>query len=127
MSNNSNRDERRRQAFRLLGRADSLLGAAISGTAAIAASMVAGGYSWRAIVPLLFSVVLLIVALVFGARAGIIGTILAAAIFATFLFHPLGRLRVLDDGARANLGWMLLIGIGFSFLFAPPTSGFRRQ
>ncbi len=88
--------------------------------------MVAGGYPWRSLVPLLFSVVLLIIALVFGARAGIIGTLLAAGIFAAFLFQPLGRLRVLDEGARTNLGWMLLIGIGFSFLFAPPTSRLRR-
>lgn len=120
------RDERRRQTLRLLGRADSLVGGMISGTAAIAASMVAGGYPWRSLVPLLFSVVLLIIALVFGARAGIIGTLLAAGIFAAFLFQPLGRLRVLDEGARTNLGWMLLIGIGFSFLFAPPTSRLRR-
>ena len=127
MSIDVKRDQRRRQAVRLLGRADSLLGGMIAGTAAIAASLVAGGYSWRTLVPLLFSVVLLFIALVFGARAGIIGTLLAAAVFAGFLFDPLGRLHVSDSAARANLGWMLLIGIGFSFLFAPPSSGFRRQ
>jgi hypothetical protein len=34
---------------------------------------------------------------------------------------------VADESARGNLGWMMLIGIGFSFLFAPPSSGIRRH
>lgn len=127
MSAHAKRDERRCQALRLLGRADSLLGGMLAGTGAIVASLAAGGYSWRTIVPLLFSAVLLIIALVFGARAGIIGTLVAAAVFAAFLFDPLWRFHVADSSARVNLGWMLLIGMGFSFLFAPPSSGFRQQ
>jgi hypothetical protein len=34
---------------------------------------------------------------------------------------------VTDEAARGNLGWMMLIGIGFSFLFAPPASVIRRH
>jgi hypothetical protein len=90
-------------------------------------SLIAGGYRWQTFVPLVFTLVPLLIALVFGTRAGIIGTLLAATVFAAFLFQPLGRLRVTDAVARANLGWMLLIGVSFSFLFAPPTSGFRRH
>jgi K+-sensing histidine kinase KdpD len=89
--------------------------------------VVAGGYHWRAFVPLIFTFVLLVVALLFGARAGIIGTLLAATVFAAFLFQPLGRLGVVDTAARTNLAWMLLIGVSFSFLFAPPTSGLWRH
>jgi hypothetical protein len=48
-------------------------------------------------------------------------------IFASLLFNPMGNIQVADEAARGNLGWMTLIGIGFSFLFAPPTSGIRRQ
>jgi len=48
-------------------------------------------------------------------------------VFAAFLFAPTGSVSVANESARANLGWMLLIGIGFSFLFAPPGSGFRRH
>jgi hypothetical protein len=72
-------------------------------------------------------IVLLIIAGLFGARAGIIGTVLAAMIFASLLFNPMGNIQVADEAARGNLGWMMLIGIGFSFLFAPPTSGIRRH
>lgn len=89
--------------------------------------MLAGSHQWRVFVPLAFTFVLLLIALVFGARAGIVGTVLAGAIFAAFLFQPFGNLGVGDTSARSNIAWMLLIGISFSFLFAPPTSGLRRQ
>jgi K+-sensing histidine kinase KdpD len=79
------------------------------------------------VAPLIFTAVLLVTAAIFGARAGILGTVLAALVFAGFLFGPLGSIQVANDSARANLGWMLLIGIGFSFLFAPPSSTIRRH
>lgn len=75
--------------------------------------------------PLAFSVFLLAIAVVFGMRAGVIGSVLAAVVFAAFLFSPIGSVRVSSETARSNLGWMLLIGVAFSFLFAPPTSSFR--
>lgn len=106
---------------------NAAIGAAISGLAAAIISAVAQGHSWKDMVPLVFIVVLLVVAGFFGARAGILGTVLAALIFASFLFAPGGSLSVTSDSARANLGWMLLLGIAFSFLFAPPTSGLRRH
>jgi K+-sensing histidine kinase KdpD len=106
---------------------NAAIGAAISGVAAIVASALAQGHPWKDLVPLLFVIVLLVIAGLFGARAGIIGTVLAALIFASFLFAPSGSISVASDSARANLGWMLLIGIVFSFLFAPPTSGLRRH
>ncbi len=106
---------------------NAAIGAAISGAAAILASALAQGHPWKDLVPLLFVVVLLVIAGLFGARAGIIGTVLAALIFASLLFAPSGSISVASESARANLGWMLLIGIVFSFLFAPPTSGLRRH
>lgn len=106
---------------------DAAIGAVICGLAAIGTTAVSAGHSWQNLVPLVFIVVLLLVGGIFGTRAGIIGTILAALIFASFLFSPIGRLSVANDSARSNLGWMLFIGIAFSFLFAPPTSGFRRH
>jgi K+-sensing histidine kinase KdpD len=106
---------------------NAAIGAAISGVTAIIASAIAQGHPWKNLVPLLFVVVLLVIAGLFGARAGMIGTVLAALIFASFLFAPNGSISVASDSARANLGWMLLIGIVFSFLFAPPTSGLRRH
>jgi K+-sensing histidine kinase KdpD len=112
---------------RALRRADFLVGGIICAFAALLVSFLASGHEWQSFVPLVFLVVLGVVALYFGTRAGIVGTLAAAFIFAVFLFSPLGRVGVASYTARVNLGWMLLIGIGFSFLFAPPTSGLRRQ
>jgi K+-sensing histidine kinase KdpD len=89
--------------------------------------MLAENHPWKDVVPLVFTVVLLVVAAIFGFRAGVLGTVLAALVFAAFLFGPTRSLGVASDSARSNLGWMLLIGLVFSFLFAPPTSGFRRH
>jgi len=106
---------------------DAAIGGLVCALAALALSAAANGHGWKNLAPLIFTVVLLIIAGLFGSRAGIIGTVLAAMIFASFLFNPMGNIQVADESARGNLGWMMLIGIGFSFLFAPPTSGIRRH
>ena len=111
----------------LLMRSASFSGAAFGVLAAGAASWISAGHSWEAWVPLAFSVVLLVIALVFGTRAGVLATLLAASIFAVFLFQPTGSLRVAESTARANLGWMLLSGLAFSLLFAPSSTGFRHR
>jgi K+-sensing histidine kinase KdpD len=106
---------------------DAALGGLVCALAALALSAAANGHTWKNMAPLIFTVVLLIIAGLFGSRAGIIGTVLAAMIFASLLFNPTGNIQVSDEAARGNLGWMMLIGIGFSFLFAPPSSGMRRH
>jgi len=106
---------------------DAAIGGLVCALAAVGFSAAAEGHAWKNLVPLIFTSVLLVAAAVFGARAGILGTVLAALIFAGFLFGPVGSIQVANDSARANLGWMLLIGIGFSFLFAPPGSTIRRH
>jgi K+-sensing histidine kinase KdpD len=106
---------------------DAAIGGLVCGIAAVGLSAAAGGHEWKNIVPLLFTTVLLAIAALFGSRAGILGTVLAGVIFASFLFGPTGNIQVANEAARANLGWMMLIGIGFSFLFAPPSSGIRRR
>jgi K+-sensing histidine kinase KdpD len=112
---------------RVLRQVDYLIGGIICMMAALAVSVIAAGHAWQSFVPLFFVAVLALIALLFGTRAGILGTLAAAVVFAVFLFSPLGKVQVANDSARANLGWMLLIGIAFSFLFAPPTSGLRRE
>jgi K+-sensing histidine kinase KdpD len=106
---------------------DAAIGGLVCALAAVALSAAANGHAWKNMAPLIFTVVLLIIAGLFGSRAGIIGTVVAAMIFAGFLFNPMGNIQVADETARGNLGWMMLIGIGFSFLFAPPSSGIRRH
>jgi K+-sensing histidine kinase KdpD len=108
-------------------RRDLLIGGLICAGSAFGACLMAAGHSWEVSVPLVFSAVVLLTAMRFGARAGIVGTLLATLIFALFLFKPLGKLRVASEAARANLVWMLLMGVVFSFLFAPPPSGVRRS
>lgn len=105
---------------------DMTLGVILCGAAAFGVSIVAQGHSWKNTVPLLFSLVLLVVAGLFGSRAGILSTAIAAVVFTGFLFGPTGSMRVADEGARINLGWMMLIGMAFSLLFAPSTSSPRR-
>ena len=106
---------------------DAAIGGLVCALAAVGFSAAAEGHPWKNVAPLIFTAVLLVTAAIFGARAGILGTVLAALIFAGFLFGPVGSIQVANDSARANLGWMLLIGIGFSFLFAPPSSTIRRH
>lgn len=106
---------------------DAAIGGLVCALAAVGFSAAANGHPWKNLAPLIFTAVLLLIAALFGARAGILGTVLAAMVFAGFLFGPVGSIHVADESARANLGWMLLIGIGFSFLFAPPTSPIRRH
>ena len=105
----------------------TLVGSILCLVAAIFTAVFAHGHAWQVDVPLPFTVVLLVVALLFGARAGVIGTLLAALVFATHLFLPLGSIRIESNTARSNLGWMLMIGIAFSFLFAPHKSSLKRE
>jgi K+-sensing histidine kinase KdpD len=106
---------------------DAAIGALVCSLAALGAIAAAEGHSWKNMVPLVFAAILVVIAALFGAKAGILSTVLAALFFATFLFGPTGNIAVANESARSNLGWMLLIGIGFSFLFAPTSSGFRRH
>lgn len=69
--------------------------------------------------PLFCLVVVLAVAVRFGALTGILGSALSALLLAYFIFSPQHSLHVTDAAARANLSWLLLGGIILSFLFAP--------
>ena len=110
--------EHTQHRLRLGTKADPIIGALLCGAGAGAVTLVSANYTWRVFVPLAFTLVLLLISLIFGSRAGIIGTLIAAAVFAAFLFPPLGNITITDNGARSNLAWMLLIGVAFSFLFS---------
>jgi hypothetical protein len=53
-----------------------------------------------------------------GHLGTITGLVCAAMLFAVS-FQPIGSLAVASEAARANLGWMLLLGIPAAFLSAP--------
>jgi hypothetical protein len=110
----------------LLPLVDSLVGASLCGLVAILASTLARGHSWQIVTPLVFSGVLLLVSVVFGVRAGVLGTLVATVIFALLLFH-IEDIKLADEAAKGNLAWMLLLGLCFAFFFAPSSAAFRRR
>lgn len=65
----------------------------------------------RALLPLIFILVIVVAALRFGALASAIGTFIASLVFAYFLFTPVGSFRVQKPEARQSLLWMVMIGI----------------
>jgi hypothetical protein len=58
---------------------------------ALALSAAANGHTWKNMAPLIFTVVLLIIAGLFRIAGGIIGTVVAAMIFASFSLQPDGE------------------------------------
>ncbi|MBV8477984.1 MAG: DUF4118 domain-containing protein [Acidobacteria bacterium] len=72
----------------------------------------------RALVPLVCLVFIVVVAIRYGARSGIIGSILATVVFCFALLPPVGSARVADQTERANVVWMLLGGISLSYLLS---------
>src|SRR5579859_2785581 len=85
--------KRAAQKLRAARLMDAAIGAAITGLTAVGATLVAEAHPWKNLVPLFFTIVLLLVAALFGVRAGVIGTVLAALVFAAFLLSPTGSLN----------------------------------
>ncbi len=94
-----------------------LAGSLFCGVSAAIVVAVAPASGW---VPVAFVVVLLAASQLFGSRAGIVGSLIAAIVFAVWLYAPIGSVEVNNPEARMNLGWMILAGISLSFLFASP-------
>lgn len=70
----------------------------------------------EAVLPLLFVIVVVPIAIRFGNLAGTFGTLLAAVIFASFL-QPRWSLAISDPASMRHLIEMLVIGIILSDLF----------
>jgi hypothetical protein len=100
-----------RYHLRLIGWLRWSLGAASCTAVAGCLIPVFAGSSYRAIVPFLFLLVILYVALRFGHVAGIIGTICAALVFEIFLFEPRLSLAINNPSARNHLVSMVILGI----------------
>ena len=90
----------------------------VCGIAALLLCWVFKSSTNSALVPLVCLVFIVIVAIRYGARSGIIGSILATIVFCFALLPPLGSLRVRDQTERANVVWMLLGGISLSYLLS---------
>jgi K+-sensing histidine kinase KdpD len=96
----------------------TLAGVALLACCALLTALFFAGRPTGPVVPLAFVILIVAVSVRFGALVGIAGSVIGAAIFAHYLFPPVGSLRVEGEVARANIGWMLLAGISLSYLFA---------
>ena len=104
-----------------------VIGVLLCCSAAFAASVGFRDYVSKSSLPLVFIAVVTVIALRFGSLAGILSSCASAAIFALFLFPPIGSLRIQDVQQRTNLGWFLVAGLSVSFLFANSPSSKQRQ
>ena len=88
-----------------------------------AAFIVAGLFShseFRLFVPLGFVFVLIVLAARFGLMVSVLGSLVAAVVFAHRLFPPLGSVGAEQAAMRENLGWMILAAVALSYLLFPP-------
>jgi K+-sensing histidine kinase KdpD len=75
--------------------------------------------SSRVLVPFAYLAIILLLGALYGRTVGILGSIVAALVFAHSLFAPVGSLQVSQQDSRASLAWMLLTGVALSFLLLP--------
>ena len=99
-----------------------LAGISLCVAAALAVSASQTLHPWHVTLPLAFVVVLVLLALRYGLLVAVIGAPLSAFIFAYFLYPPLHSLRVENEVAKGNLGWMVLAGVVISYLLVPQSS-----
>ena len=104
-----------------------VIGMLLCCSAAFAASVGFRDYVAKSSLPLVFIAIVTLVALRFGSLAGLLSSCASAAIFALFLFPPIGSLRIQDLQQRTNVGWFLVAGLSVSVLFANSPSPKQRQ
>ncbi len=101
----------------------SAIGILICAWSAALLSFLFHGTTSKAIVPFAFLGVVVFVSIRCGIASGVLGSAVAALIFATFLYAPLGTPQIASKAARSNIGWLVLGGISISYLLGSPTPG----
>jgi len=71
---------------------------------------------FQILAPILFIFIVVAIAMRFGRVVGVLGTLFGAALFAIWLYPPLGALRVSSQEARGSLNALLLGGLVLSYL-----------
>ncbi|HYG99665.1 MAG TPA: DUF4118 domain-containing protein [Terriglobales bacterium] len=104
-----------------------IAGLLLCAAAALGVAAFSAPQPWRLFVPLAFAVFILVLAARYGFFVSLFGSLTAAAIFAYFLYDPLGSFRVASQAERSNLGWMLLGSISLSYLLLPERSRKRND
>jgi len=72
-------------------------------------------------VPLLFLVIVGLVAWFLGSWAAALGLLGSSLVFALLLFPPIGKFSVRADSARTNLVMMLLFGVAVAYFYGDRT------
>lgn len=103
----------------------TLTGLLLSLAAALVAAGIFSHSHLRLFVPLGFAVILIVLGARFGLMVSLLGSVLAAIVFAYRLFPPLGSVRVEQANARESLAWMILASVAFSYLLFPPKTRSR--
>ena len=88
-------------------------------TAAWTVSQLGWGHAQRVWLPFVFLILVLLLGARYGRTVGMLGTIVAALIFAHSLYLPTGSLAIKDQSARQILAWTVLLGVSTSFLLLP--------
>jgi K+-sensing histidine kinase KdpD len=95
---------------------NSAIGFVLCGCAASLLAILFENSRLQILAPILFTCVAVAVAMRFGRMVGILGTLFGAAVFAIWLYPPLGSLRVSSGDARGSLNALLLGGLVLSYL-----------
>lgn len=103
----------------------SLIGVVICGWSAALLCLLFPVDQGKYAVPIAFLTIIVLVAIRCGVAAGVVGSIVAALIFAYFLYQPIGSVAVANQSARQSLSWMVLGGLVLSYLLG--LSGERRH
>lgn len=97
-----------------------LIGLTIIASAAALLSFAARGSSSSLLIPIIFIAVIVLGTRRFGFVAGLLGSVVATALFALFLFEPYGSFRVESSHALSNLGVLLFSGVALSYANSRP-------
>ena len=104
------------QRARRLRLVNSAIGFVLCGMAASFLAILFWNSRFQILAPILFTFVVVAVALRFGRAVGILGTLFGAVLFAIWLYPPFGSLRVSGLEARSSLNALLLGGLVLSYL-----------
>lgn len=104
---------------RVLSALYSCLGVLISTFCAFVLAKLFTGTQWTIEAPLLYAAALVILASHFGAVITPVSALIAVAVFAELLYHPLFTLSVQSETDRSTLAWMVLISVSLSYLLYP--------
>jgi K+-sensing histidine kinase KdpD len=104
---------------RLVSVVDTVIGTLLCASVALVLALVFHRSRLELTLPLISLAVVIAVAARFGVATGVLGSVVSALLLAYFVYAPQHSLHVVSPDARANLSWLLLGGISFSFLFTP--------